>query len=101
MPARHPPKERKKRSTKGSTDVDEPSTSLGTLFRESGGLAAIVAAAAVGISRLRALRPPRLGTLRRHRRPSNAVVHWWCRALRPFTPNQRRAFWLFQFIASS
>ena len=26
-------------------------------------------------------------------------MHWWCRALRPFTPNQRRAFWLFQFIA--
>ena len=49
MPRKTPSKKSpKRRSTKGSTDTDEPSTSLGTLFRESGGLAAIVAAAAVG-----------------------------------------------------
>ena len=70
MPRKTPSKKSpKKRSTKGSTDADEPSTSLGTVFRESGGLAAIVAAAAVGVKAgLRPLRPPRLGTLRRDRR---------------------------------
>ena len=50
MPRKTPSKKSpKKRSTKSHTDADEPSTSLGTVFRESGGLAAIVAAAAVGV----------------------------------------------------
>ena len=51
MPRKTPSKKSpKKRSTKGSTDTDEPSTSLGTVFRETGGLAAIVAAAAATIA---------------------------------------------------
>ena len=102
MPRKTPSKKSpKKRSTKGSTDADEPSTSLGTVFRESGGLAAIVAAAAVGVKAGYAHYVILLAILyivtNEGRR--NAVVHWWCRALRPFTPNQRRAFWLLQFLS--
>ena len=102
MPRKTPSKKSpKKRSTKGSTDADEPSTSLGTVFRESGGLAAIVAAAAVGVKAGYAhyvLLVLVLYVVTDARR-RNAVVHWWCRALRPFTPNQRRAFWLLQFLS--
>ena len=97
MPRKTPSKKSpKRRSTKGSTDADEPSTSLGTVFRESGGLAAIVAAAAVGVKAGYAhyvLLVLVLYVVTNEGR-RNAVVHWWCRALRPFTPNQRRAFWL-------
>ena len=50
MPRKTPSKKSpKKRSTKSSTDADEPSTSLGDVLRESGGLAAAVACAAVGV----------------------------------------------------
>ena len=102
MPRKTPSKKSpKKRSTKGSTDDDEPSTSLGTVFRESGGLAAIVAAAAVGVKAGYAhyvLLVLVLYVVTNEGR-RNAVVHWWCRALRPFTPNQRRAFWLLQFLS--
>ncbi len=102
MPRKTPSKKSpKKRSTKSSTDADEPSTSLGDVLRESGGLAAAVACAAVGVkagyTHYVLLVSVLYVVTNEGRR--NAVAHWWCRALRPFTPNQRRAFWLLQFLS--
>lgn len=102
MPRKTPSKKTpSKKLRNGICEEQELTNKFKDVFRESGALAATVAAAAVAIKAGYAAHLALLMALwvlaSKERR--GAVVHWWCYALSPFTPTQRRVFWTLQFLA--